>query len=63
MSGSIPQNINFGIQNTVLKSLLLDNDIEATLKKDPFFTKSEKNIAEITKRSSVLIKCFGYYED
>ena len=63
VSGSIPQNINFGIQNTVLKSLLLDNDIEATLRKDPFFTKSEKNIAEITKRSSVLIKCFGYYED
>lgn len=61
--GSIPQNINFGVQNVVLKSLLTDNDIDATFKGDSFFTKSEKSIAEASKKSSVLLKCYGYYED
>lgn len=63
VTGSIPQNINFGVQNVVLKSLLIDNDIDATFRSDSFFTKSEKSIAEISKRSSVLLKCYGYYEN
>tara|TARA_B100000963_G_C22610187_1_gene664498 strand:+ start:135 stop:1820 length:1686 start_codon:yes stop_codon:yes gene_type:complete len=61
VEGILPQNINFGIKNTVLKSLLSDNDIKASIR-DPYFTKSEKSIAEISKNASVLIKCYGFYE-
>ena len=58
-SGSLPQNINFGIKNTVLKSLLTDNDIRPSIR-NSFFTKSQQSIANISKDSSVLIKCYGY---
>jgi len=58
-SGSLPQNINFGIKNTVLKSLLSDNDIRPSIR-NSFFTKSQQSIANISKDSSVLIKCYGY---
>ena len=61
VEGSLPQNINFGIKNTVLKSLLSDNDITASIR-NPYFTKSQKNIAEMSKNASVLIKCYGFYE-
>ena len=61
VEGILPQNINFGIKNTVLKSLLSDNDIKASIR-NPYFTKSQKNIAEISKNASVLIKCYGFYE-
>lgn len=58
-SGSMPQNINFGIKNTVLKSLLLDNNVSPSIR-NSFFSKSQQNIANISKDSSVLIKCYGY---
>ena len=61
VDGNIPQNINFGIKNTVLKSLLSDNDIAITIR-DGYFSKSQKNIAKISKEASVLINCFGYYD-
>ena len=43
VDGSLPQNINFGIKNTVLKSLLSDNNI-ITSERNTYFTKSQKNI-------------------
>ena len=58
-SGSMPQNINFGIKNTVLKSLLLDNNVSPSIR-NSFLSKSQQNIANISKDSSVLIKCYGY---
>jgi S1-C subfamily serine protease len=61
VDGNIPQNINFGIKNTVLKSLLSDNDIAITIR-DGYFSKSQKNIAKISKEASVLINCYGYYD-
>ncbi len=61
VDGSLPQNINFGIKNTVLKSLLSDNNI-ITSERNTYFTKSQKNIAELSKKASVLIKCYGYYD-
>ena len=61
ISGSLPQNINFGIKNTVLKSLLNDNNSEFKVR-DSFFTKSQKSVADISKKSSVLIKCYGFPE-
>lgn len=61
VQGKIPQNINFGIKNTVLKSLLSDNSIRIS-EKNPYFSKSQKDIAEISKKASVLIKCYGYNE-
>ena len=61
IAGSSPQNINFGIKNTVLKSMLEDNQIKSDTK-DSFFTKSQKNIADISKKASILIKCYGYSE-
>lgn len=59
VEGTLPQNINFGIKNTVLKSLLSDNNIGIS-ERNPYFTKSQKNIAEISKKASILIKCYGY---
>ena len=61
MAGSSPQNINFGIKNTVLKSMLEDNQIKNETR-DSFFRKSQKNIAEMSKDASILIKCYGYSE-
>lgn len=61
VDGNIPQNINFGIKNTVLKSLLSDNNIAITIR-DGYFSKSQKDIAKISKDASVLINCFGYYD-
>lgn len=61
MAGSSPQNINFGIKNTVLKSMLNDNQIKNEIR-NSFFRKSQKDIAEISKKASVLIKCYGYSE-
>jgi S1-C subfamily serine protease len=61
ISGTLPQNINFGVKNTVLKSLLTDNSTAYT-SRDAFFSKSQKNIADIAKKSAVLIKCYGYPE-
>ena len=57
-TGTLPQNINIGIKNSVLKTLLLENNIESTLK-TPFFKRSQQNIAEASKNASVLIKCYG----
>jgi S1-C subfamily serine protease len=61
VEGDLPQNINFGIKNTVLKSLLADNNITIS-ERNPYFSKSQKDIAEISKSASVLIRCYGYYE-
>lgn len=58
-TNSIPQNINFGIKNTILKSLLSDNKIQYQ-DSDSFFKKSQKNIASISRDSSALIKCYGF---
>tara|TARA_B100001093_G_scaffold333494_1_gene318476 strand:- start:714 stop:2369 length:1656 start_codon:yes stop_codon:yes gene_type:complete len=62
VSGTLPQNINFGIKNTVLKSLLNDNNTKFS-SRESFFSKSQKNIAELSKKSAVLIKCYGYPEN
>ena len=56
--GSIPQNINFGIKNTILKILLSDNDIEIYEEK-PDYIKSQKFVALTSKRASTLIQCYG----
>jgi len=61
IAGSSPQNINFGIKNTVLKSMLEDNQIKNETK-NSFFSKSQRNIADISKKGSILIKCYGYSE-
>jgi S1-C subfamily serine protease len=57
-TGTLPQNINIGIKNSVLKTVLSENNIETTLK-TPFFKKSQQVIAETSKNASVLIKCYG----
>lgn len=61
IEGDLPQNINFGIKNTVLKSLLADNNIKIS-ERNSYFSISQKRIAEISKSASVLIRCYGYFE-
>lgn len=58
-TNTVPQNINFGIKNTILKSLLSDNNIDFE-EKDSYFRQSQKNIAKSSRESSILIKCYGY---
>ena len=58
-TNTVPQNINFGIKNTILKSLLSDNNINFE-EKDSYFRQSQKSIAKSSREASVLIKCYGY---
>tara|TARA_B100000767_G_scaffold6498_1_gene6344 strand:- start:424 stop:2115 length:1692 start_codon:yes stop_codon:yes gene_type:complete len=55
---STPQNINFGIKNTILKILLSDNDIE-NYEEEPDYIKPQKFVALSSRRASILIQCYG----
>ena len=57
-SGVVVQNANFGIKNTILKGMLDDNKIKHKLS-DAFWSKSQKNLASIASKNSVLIKCYS----
>ena len=55
---TLPQNINFAIKNTILKDMLSENQINYKTN-NPFFRVSQQKIAQSSKESSILIKCFG----
>ena len=56
--GTVVQNANFGIKNTILKGLMDDNKINYK-SSDAFWSKSQENLASIASENSVLIRCYG----
>jgi S1-C subfamily serine protease len=59
---TIPQNINFAIKNTIIKDMMSENNIDYNVD-SPFFRSSQKNIAQESKESSILIKCYGFLNE
>ena len=59
---TIPQNINFAIKNTIIKEMMSENNIDYNVD-NPFFRSSQKNIAQESKESSILIKCYGFFNE
>jgi|TARA_B100001093_G_scaffold433192_1_gene430002 S1-C subfamily serine protease len=57
-TGSLPQNINFGVKNSVLKTFLNENNIKVETKTPFYLRKSQEVIAREAKKSSMLIKCY-----
>ena len=57
--GYIPQNINFGIKNNVLKEFLNSSDINLE-SRTSYMPRSETSIADTSRESSELILCYGY---
>ena len=59
---TIPQNVSFAIKNTIIKDMMSENSIDYNVE-NPFFRSSQKNIAQESKESSILIKCYGFLNE
>ena len=54
---TLPQNINFGIKIGVLKDILTEQGIKYSEGNEYWFDSSEEKIADLSRKSSVLINC------
>jgi hypothetical protein len=57
-SGSLPQLINFGIKIELLKTLLVQNDLNFSVGNYFWFDKDQKELAKLAKNVSRKINCF-----
>ncbi len=56
-SGTVPQNANFGIKVSILKEIMREIDLSFAAGDKFWFWGSSKDLADLSKRSSVLINC------
>jgi len=57
LADTLPQNINFGIKVGVLKDILTEQGIKYSEGNEFWFDSSEEKIADLSRKSSVLINC------
>ena len=57
---TLPQNINFGIKVGVLKDILTEQGIKYSEGNEFWFDSSEEKIADLSRKSSVLINCHSW---
>lgn len=57
LADTLPQNINFGIKVGVLKDILTEQGIKFSEGNEFWFDSSEEKIADLSRKSSVLINC------
>ena len=57
LKNTLPQNINFGIKIGVLKDILTEQGIKYSEGNEFWFESSEEKIADLSRKSSVLINC------
>ena len=53
----VAQNANFGIKNTLLLNLLIDNNLSHKTS-NSYWPKSQRDLASLATKNSVLIKCY-----
>jgi len=56
VSDSVPQNVNFGIKQSIIRRLLEQEDIDFS-EGFTFFSSDAKKIANLAKKGTLLIKC------
>ena len=57
-SGTIPQNINYGIKLDVIRDILIENDIEISEGRKYWFKPSQEDVAQLAKETTILINCY-----
>jgi S1-C subfamily serine protease len=57
-SGTIPQNINYGIKLDVLRDILIENNVKFNEGRKYWFKPSQEQVAQLAKESTVLINCY-----
>ena len=57
-SGTIPQNINYGIKLDVLRDILIENNITFNEGRKYWFKPSQEQVAQLAKESTILINCY-----
>lgn len=57
MTGDVPQNVNFAIQPSVVKSFLTDHDVQPSLSND-LRPEPRTSIARVAGQSTLLVKCW-----
>ena len=60
LEDTLPQNINFGIKVGVLKDILTEQGINYSEGNEFWFDSSEEKIADLSRKSSVLINCHSW---
>ena len=57
-SGTIPQNINYGIKLDVVRDLLVENNINFNQGRIFWFQPSQENVAQLAKEATILLNCY-----
>lgn len=57
-SGTIPQNINYGIKLDVVKDLLIENNINFSQGRAFWFQPSQEDVAQLAKETTIMLSCF-----
>ena len=57
-SGTIPQNINYGIKHDVVRDMLEEYNIPYSSGRAYWFKPSQESVAELAKNTASLINCF-----
>lgn len=57
-SGTIPQNINYGIKLDVIRDILIENNLEFSEGRKYWFQPSQEDVAQLAKETTILINCY-----
>ena len=57
-SGTIPQNINYGIKLDVVRDILVENNIEFSEGRKYWFKPYQEDVAQLAKETTILINCY-----
>ena len=57
-SGTIPQNINYGIKLDVVRDLLVENNINFNQGRAFWFQPSQESVAQLAKEATILLNCY-----
>ena len=57
-SGTLPQNINYGIRLDVVRDLLLENNIRFREGRNFWFQPTQEKVAQLAKDTTILLNCY-----
>lgn len=57
-SGTLPQNINYGIRLDVVRDLLIENNIKFREGRNFWFQPTQERVAQLAKETTILLNCF-----
>ena len=56
-SGTLPQNINYGIRLDVVRDLLIENNIKFREGRNFWFQPTQERVAQLAKETTILLNC------